>query len=124
MADQMSPEGYTIFDNEKCTSLSEINPGEVDWKGASTEACINEFATDKEVEVLSSDDDHDKNVVANGSETIEPMASYSEALALLDKLAYDDGMSDNIDILFLLREKIKKLSIQTKKQSSFKDLFL
>ena len=42
------------------------------------------------------------------------MVNYREALALLDKLSYVDGMSsDNIDILFLLREKIKKLSIQT-----------
>ena len=62
----------------------------------------------------SSDDGQDRNVVAKGSETIEPMVSYREALALLDKLSYVDGMSpDNIDILFLLREKIKKLSIQT-----------
>lgn len=42
----------------------------------------------------------------------------------LDKLAYVDGMSwENIGILFLLREKIEKLRIESKKQSFIKDFF-
>lgn len=55
-----------------------------------------------EVEVLGSDGDNDGNYAIEGWETIEPMVSYSEPLALLHKLAYVDGMSsEDIDILFL-----------------------
>ena len=73
----------------------------VDWKGASIEVCINEYVTERDAEVLASDDDNDKNGVAEVSEKIEPVVSYSEALVLLDKLAYVNGMSSkNIEILF------------------------
>ena len=55
-----------------------------------------------EVEVLGSDGDNDGNYAIEGWETIEPMVSYSEPLALLHKLAYVDGTSsEDIDILFL-----------------------
>lgn len=74
--------------------------------------------------MLSSDDDNDENCIAEGSETIEPAVSYSEALVLFDELAYVDGMSlEGINILFLLHEKIKELTIQSKKQSSIKIFF-
>ena len=52
------------------------------------------------------------------------MATYNETLILLDKLAHVDRMLlENMGILFLLREKTKKLKIQNKKQSSIKDFF-
>lgn len=90
----------------------------------SIEACINEYLSERKVELLSSDDDNDENCIAEGSETIEPAVSYSEALVLFDELAYVDGMSlEGINILFLLHEKIKKLTIQSKKQSSIKIFF-
>ena len=63
------------------------------------------------MEVLSSDDDDDdddENGVAECSETIELVVSYSEALILLDRLAYVDEMSsENIGILFLICEKLR-----------------
>ena len=106
MDDHMTPEGYANFDKEECTSLREINPDEVDWRGGSIEACIYECVTEREVEVLSTDDNYDENAVAEGSETIVSVISCSEALILLDKLAYMDWMfSEDIDIWFLLREK-------------------
>lgn len=74
------------------------------------------YDTERGAEVLSSDDDNDKNGVVENSKTIEPVASYSEALVLLEKLACMNGTSSkNIDILFLLREKIEELKVQSKK---------
>ena len=64
------------------------------------------------MEVLSSNDDNDKNGVIEGSETIEPVVSHNEALVLLHKLIYVDGISlQDIDILFLHHEKIEKFKV-------------
>lgn len=64
------------------------------------------------MEVLSSNDDNDKNGVIEGSETIEPVVSHHEALVLLHKLIYVDGISlQDIDILFLHHEKIEKFKV-------------
>ena len=63
--------------------------------------------------MLSNDDD--ENGVVECSETTELVVSYSEALILLDKHAYVDGMSsENIGILFGICEKIEKSTIQSK----------
>lgn len=63
--------------------------------------------------MLSSNDDNNKNGVTEGSETIEPVVSHNEALVLLHKLIYVDGISlQDIDILFLHREKIGKFKVK------------
>ena len=55
-------------------------------------------------------DDNDENGVLGGSKMTELVVGYNEALVLLDKLAYADGMpSGDIDILFLLREKNREI---------------
>ena len=101
MEDQMTPDEYANVDNKESTSPPELNSNVVDWKGATIEVCINEYVTERDAEVLASDDDNEKNGVAEVSEKIEPVVSYSEALVLLDKPAYVNGMSSkNIDILF------------------------
>ena len=55
MDNQMSPDGYVNFDHEECTSLPEINSNEADWRDTFIEAWTNEYVTEREVEVLSSD---------------------------------------------------------------------
>ena len=40
MDHQMTPEGFANCDNEKYTSLPEINSDDVDWKDASIETYI------------------------------------------------------------------------------------
>ena len=48
---------------------------------------------------MNTDDNYDENAVAEGSETTESVISCSEALILLDKLAYMDWLSsEDIDI--------------------------
>ena len=62
MEDQMTPDEYANVDNMESTSPTELNSNVVDWKGASIEVCINEYVTERDVEVLASDDDNDKMV--------------------------------------------------------------
>ena len=71
--------------------------------------------------MLSNDDD--ENGVVECSEKSELVVCYREALILLDKHAYVDGMSsENIGILFGICEKLRNRRSKVK-QSSIKNFF-
>ena len=123
----MNAEEYVDFDVETSSSLPAINSDMIDWRKYSIQKCVAEYlrkqSGEDDLELISgSDDDADDEDA--GEVEVDVEVEVGDALNMLDKLVNLKHLNkEERNSLFSIKEKLEKIKISNKKQSSINDYF-
>ena len=123
----MNAEEYVDFDVETSSSLPAINSDMIDWRKYSIQKCVAEYlrkqSGEDDLELISgSDDDADDGDA--GEVEVDVEVEVGDALNMLDKLVNLKHLNkEERNSLFSIKEKLEKIKISNKKQSSINDYF-
>ena len=95
------------FDNEISSFHPPINSEMVDWKAASIQKCFNEYVNKEQRIELDSEDGEEPDEIEDEQESFQ--VTLREALAMIDRLVHNSGISnDDQNALFGIKEILKK----------------
>ena len=117
----LTADGYIDFEINVPSFHPPINSEMVDRKSASIQECFDEYVNKEYVEV---DSEHDQEPDSAEDEQESFQVSPREALAMIDRLKYTNGLNnDDQKAFFQVKENIEKIVIRQKKQKDIRDFF-